>query len=208
MLWPRLGGAYEDFVELTGAQHGPASGFTGGAINHVDKGASADHRHPLPRSVRDGVLRWATDRLSPCRLCGAREHRTGARGCAGHAGRLEVDGRRHQGADRIRSGRSADDDPLHEPPERDPAGHLVLRPPPNPAVGHPRPEAGRRPVMTTGRRVSGGAVTSAGSSPAASRAIAIRPLRRLRPGCQPHRRLSRRRTRSGSRAGTPARAHA
>ncbi|MBA2516740.1 MAG: penicillin acylase family protein [Solirubrobacterales bacterium] len=37
VLRPRLGGAYDDFVELTGAQNSPASGFTGGAINHVDK---------------------------------------------------------------------------------------------------------------------------------------------------------------------------
>ena len=37
LLKPRLGTLYDDFVGLTGAQNGPNSGFTGGAISHVDE---------------------------------------------------------------------------------------------------------------------------------------------------------------------------
>jgi hypothetical protein len=48
VLRPRLRGSYDEFVALTG-EIGPGSGFTGGAINHVDKDLRTLTGTPLQR---------------------------------------------------------------------------------------------------------------------------------------------------------------
>ena len=79
--------------------------------------------------VREPLLRSRGRERLPCRAVGgARVRRRGARGGSGRRPDRLAGGRDPR-ADRIRSWPAPVHDSLHEPAERDPAGHRVLRPP-------------------------------------------------------------------------------
>ena len=123
-LYPRLFNAampVKGLGPLIGTSAGPSSGFTDGGFWYLEKDF---------RRLNGGGLR----RPFKERYCGNGDRARCARavwaaleGIPGDPGRATRG--RHEGADRVPARAAADHDPLHEPPERDPAGDLLQRPP-------------------------------------------------------------------------------
>ena len=133
VLGGALGPQLADLKVLEGARNG-APNFSGGGINWIDKDLrqllGTQFKQPFKtRFCGGGDLARVPHRG----LERARRHRPGAPDRAGQREPGRLEGRRRGRAHQVRARAADDDDPLHEPPERHPAGHLVQ--------GAPQPEA-------------------------------------------------------------------
>ena len=141
VLGGALGPQLADLKALEGAKNGAQLHRRRDQLDR--QGPAAAARHAVQAPVQHPLLRRRRPRRVPHRgLERARRRGPGARDRAGQRepGRLEV--RRRGRAHQVRARAADDDDPLHEPPERHPAGHLVQGAPQPPALGTP-PDASR-----------------------------------------------------------------
>ena len=92
-------------------------------------------RDQVQEPVQDALLRRRGHQRLPHRgVGGARRRRRRRRGQAGHGRSERVAVRRQARAHQVPARVAADDHPLHQPPERHPAGHLVRFSPPGAAL--------------------------------------------------------------------------
>ena len=122
----------------TGPPASPAAGSTTSTRTCASCSARGSSARSAPASAAAATSPRAGPRSgtrSTPRARSSRRRRANASPDAWTVGRR---GRAHQ----VRPGAAADDDPLHEPPERHPAGHLVQGAPQPPALGTP-PDASR-----------------------------------------------------------------
>ena len=122
-LYPRLWSAampVKGLGPLIGESCRPCAGLPRRRRGVVfEKDLRAPVRRQTPAPVQRALLRQR--RQAALRASGV----GGARGHPGRPGRAT--GGRDQGADRVPAWPAADEDPLHQPAERDPAGDLVQR---------------------------------------------------------------------------------
>ena len=129
VMGPALGPQLDELKTFVGADATPGTQFTGGGFWYLDKDLrrllGTRFRQPLRTRFCGG------GDVAACRraLWGALE--AAAAELTARAGRRpgRLARRRPAGAARLRAGAAAHHHPLHEPPERHPAGHLLRRSP-------------------------------------------------------------------------------
>ena len=124
-----LGPQLEQFADIEGRFDLPPSGQFGGWHHYIDKDLRTLLGQPVQGAYQHAVLRLGRPGDLPRGPVG-RDGRGGHRARGGPGQRRRRLARRRQpGADQVRPRPAAHHDAVHEPPERDPAGHLVQRPP-------------------------------------------------------------------------------